>query len=207
MGYSQSWLAVSGKSPETVRDELSLRATGTREDIAESPIVAANLPKGWYLIVADRAQHPLISDAVLQSLAVGCEVLTCTVEEHVMFSAATAWRDGRRVWSVTHESDSGREHLATDGELPTSFSAIRDRCISQQRAEGGSDAAADYIFEVPGELVMSFTGYRHDKDIAELGDEPFEVLEYTKPQNNSWLKRLLSRWTNPELVKVRMRRR
>jgi hypothetical protein len=192
MGYSQSGLAVTGKSPERVREELSLRATGTREEGAESPIVSANLPKGWYLIVANQAEHPLISTAVLQSLSVSCEVLTCTVEEHVMFSAATAWRDGRRLWSITHESGSGQDHLATDGEPPTALTAIRDRCISQQRVASDAHARVDYIFDIPVELFKSFTGYRYDQDIPELGDQSFEVLESTEPEKKSWLRRLFS---------------
>ncbi|HSE25289.1 MAG TPA: hypothetical protein VLB68_26745 [Pyrinomonadaceae bacterium] len=65
MGYAQSWLAVSGKSPETVREELSLRATGAYENVAESPIVAANLPNGWYLIVTPKHFH-LADESVLK---------------------------------------------------------------------------------------------------------------------------------------------
>jgi hypothetical protein len=193
MGYSQSGLAVTGKSPETVREELNLRATGVREEGAESPIIAANLPKGWYLIVANRAEHSMISDTVLQSLSVSCEVLTYTVEEHVMFSAASAWRDGRRLWSISHESDSGRDHLATEGEPPTALSAIRDRCVSQQRKARDAHERVDYIFEIPVELFKFFTGYRYDQDIPDLDDQTFEVLESIKPETKSWLKRLFPR--------------
>ena len=98
-------------------------------------------------------------------------------------SPALVYHPPVRFWS---------RHLATDGEPPTPFSAIRDRCIAGQRAAGGADATVDYIFEVPVELVMSFTGYRYDQDIPELGDQPFEVLESTEPEKKSWSKRLLS---------------
>ena len=142
-------MAVSGKSPETARDKLRLRAIGTREDSAQSPIVAANLPKGWFLIVANRAAHRLLTEAVLQSLSAGCEV--------------------------------------SMARLPTPFVAIRDRYMAQQRAEG-AEAAVDYIFEVPVELIMHFTGYRHDQNIPDFGAQPFEVLESTVPEKKAWLK-------------------
>src|SRR4030095_4256748 len=137
MGYSQSWLAVKGKPPAAVLETLGLRDTGTREAIAESPIVGAELPSGWYLVVADRSGHQLMRDSILQGLSAGCEVVTGDVEEHVMVSVATGWRDGRKVWTVTHNAQRDMEHLQAESELPAAFTSIRDRLRSEQQAAGG----------------------------------------------------------------------
>jgi hypothetical protein len=51
MGYSLSWLAVRGKPPQTVRDELQFRPTGGRETSPESGLSAVEMPNGWYVIV------------------------------------------------------------------------------------------------------------------------------------------------------------
>ena len=179
MGYSQSWLAVKGKPPAAVLDALSLRGTGTREEIAESPIVGAELPSGWYLVVTDRSGHPLMREQILERLSAACEVVTGDVEEHVMVSVATGWKDGRRVWSVTHDAQRDMEHLDTHGELPATFSGIRDGLRSKQQAAGGRKADVDYIFDVPVELAKTLTGYRHDADIPGTGGHPFEVLAQT----------------------------
>lgn len=51
MGFSLSWLAVRGKVPHAVRDELGVRPTGHRQEVPDSPVVGAESPAGWYLIV------------------------------------------------------------------------------------------------------------------------------------------------------------
>jgi hypothetical protein len=179
MGYSQSWLAVKGKTPAAVLEVLGLRGTGTHEEIAESPLVGAGLPSGWYLVVTDRSGHPLTRDTVLQRLSAGCEVVTGDVEEHVMVSVATGWKDGQSVWSVVHDAQRDMEHLETQGDLPAAFGGIRDKLLSKQQAAGGRKTDVDYIFDVPVELAQSLTGYRHDADIPGVGDHPFEVLTQT----------------------------
>ena len=196
MGYSQSWLAVKGKPPTAVLETLGLRGTGTREEIAESPIVGAELPNGWYLVVAGRSGHRLMRDQTLQRLSAGCDVVTGDVEEHVMVSVATGWKDGQRVWSVTHDAQRDMEHLQTEGELPAVFTSIRDRLRSEQQKAGGRKADVDYIFDVPVELAQTLTGYRHDADIPGAGTDPFEVLAETSSSASastgrpSFLKRL-----------------
>src|SRR5437016_4796141 len=136
MGFSQSSLGVTGKSSDAVLAALSLRPTGEHEDFPESPFVATTLPSGWFLVVADRAEHEIISDDVLQRLSAGCEVVTCFVEEHVMVSGASGWRDGIRIWRVTHDAQIAFDHLATDAELPTAYPAIRDRLLAEQQNAG-----------------------------------------------------------------------
>jgi len=115
-------------------------------------------------------------DQTLQRLSAGCEVVTGDVEEQVMVSVATGWKDGQRVWSVTHDAQRDLEHLQTEGELPAAFTNIRDRLRSEQQKAGGRKADVDYIFDVPVELAQTLTGYRHDADIPGAGTDPFEVL-------------------------------
>jgi hypothetical protein len=179
MGYSQSWLAVRGKTPAAVLEALGLRGTGTREEIAESPIVGAELPTGWYLIVTDRSGHRLTRDAVLQRLSAECEVVAGDVEEHVMVSVAVGWKGGERAWSVVHDAQRDIEHLEAEGELPSIFAAIHHELRSKQQAAGGRDADVDHLFDAPVELARALTGYRYDADIAAMGDRPFEVLTQT----------------------------
>jgi hypothetical protein len=179
MGYSQSWLAVKGKTPAAVLEALGLHGTGVREEIAESPFVGAALPSGWYLVVTDRSGHRLTSPTVLQPLSAECEVVTGDVEEHVMVSVAVGWKGGQRVWSVVHDAQRDVEHLEAEGQLPSIFATIRDELRSKQRAAGGGTADVDYVFDVPVELAKALTGYRHDADIPGAGDRPFEVLAQT----------------------------
>ena len=97
-----------------------------------------------------------------------------------MVSEATGWRDGQRLWRVTHDAQTSIEDLQTEGELPSAFAAIRDRLAEEQRTAGGKDSDTDYFFDIPVELAMSFTGYRHDATTQSLVDA-FEVLESVQP--------------------------
>jgi hypothetical protein len=182
MGYSLSWLAVKGKSPQAVREELGFRATGQREEVPESDLSAAEMPTGWYLIVSNRSEQ-VISDSEMQRLSSsGCELVTCFVEEHVMFSAATGWKEGRKCWSVSHDAGRGMEHLAFEGELPPAFASIRDELIAKRREKGS--VSCDYIFDIPVATAQSLTGYWHDRDVPGLDGEPFEVLERPLAQSS-----------------------
>ena len=106
-----------------------------------------------------------------------------------MVSVATGWKDGRRVWSVTHDAQRDMEHLQTEGELPAAFTSIRDRLRSEQQRAGGSKADVDYIFDVPVELAQLLTGYRHDADIPGADAELFEVLVETSSTESASTRR------------------
>jgi len=178
MGYSLSWLAVKGKSPQAVRDALSFHPTGECEEIPESAISAAETPNGWYLIVANRREQ-VTSDFLLKRLSESdCEIVTCFVEEHVMVSQATGWRDGKRTWLLNHDCQQGLRHLEVEGDLPQSFAAIRDGLLAKQTEE-----SCDYIFDIPVETARSLVGYRHDQDIPGMSGEVFQVLAEIEPIN------------------------
>jgi len=195
MGASLSWLATKGKSAATVLAELRLRATGVKGLEGESPVVGAASEAGWYLVVADEAEHDLIGPAVVERLSAACEVLTCTVEEHVMFSKATGWRDGRRLWTVTHRGEDGPVGIEESGELPPEYAGIRDALVAQQAAEGGAEADVDMLFDIPVALVQRFTGYKHDEPSPAFEAQGFEVLESADggAGKKSWIGRLLGR--------------
>lgn len=175
MGYSLSWLAIKGKLPQTVLDELGFRVTEEGEAMPESDLTAAELPNGWYLIVANRSEQ-VVPDGVLKQLSAGCEAVTCFVEEHVMFSSATGWKDGRRCWLVRHNAQKQRDHIEAEGELAPMFNSILSRMQSRQREADARKQRVDFLFEVPVELAHALVGYRCDRDVPELRGKPFRVL-------------------------------
>ena len=157
----RSWLAVNGNSPETVNSELRLRASSLHgDDKLNFRIVGAKSDAGWYLIIAGGRDYRLIHEPVVKSLSVGCEVLTCTVEEQVNFSAATCWRNGSRVWSVTYDGEGEATDVVVEGDLPFAFSGIRAQFTAQAQAEDAGDALVDPMFEIPVECVRSLIDYK-----------------------------------------------
>ncbi len=176
MGYSLAWIGVKDVNPHSMLQALALAGTGRRETLPESPLTGVDLANGWYLVIANHQSDEFFADAILKRLSIEGEVVTCFLEEHVMFSRAAGWSGGRKVWWVLHDAERDIEHLEAGGELPACFAAVRDRLRSSQEAAGGRDADVDYTFSVPIELAQALTGFRHDLDPPNLGERPFEIL-------------------------------
>ena len=196
MGYALAWLAVKGMSPDNVRKVLRLDASQIYEECPEADYTGVNLGN-WYVVLANGSKGIRITRADYARLSNDREAIFCCVEEHVMFSQATGWRDGQRIWSVYHESDKGIEHLYEGGELPAEFEAIKSRLTNLQKTAKDRDIV-DYIFDIPIELAKSITGFCHDRDIQGQ-DKPFEVLipdpKFSEDgtKKKSWWSRLISR--------------
>lgn len=197
MGFSLSWTAVRGRSPEDVLTTLELRPTGERsEDLPrrEAPFSWAKFGD-WVLVLSDSSSpwfgkrfvdESSAAERFLAELSGGGEVVACFVEEHVMYSRAAAWKDGVRRWSVAHDSEKGVAHLQVDGEPPASLLTL----AADARAAQAGDDEVDHVFEVPVDLARDVTDFRHDG-----GNLVFEVLAVDrKPgRRRSFLDRILGR--------------
>ncbi len=176
MGVCLTWFAIRGKNPEVVCAELGLHKTGQQLVSPWPQIAATKLGGGWYLV--QRPNYECRKDEIPSQLSVGGEVLMLFVEEHVMFACLSCWKDGKRIWSVLHNSEAGEHHLEADGDLPLEFPLIR----------GEVEARIEQLpfFEIPCGLAAKLVGYRYDGP----NEEPsiFEVL--VRPP---WWKRLFQR--------------
>jgi hypothetical protein len=161
MGFNVSWLAVRGKPAGSVLDLLRLKRTGEFEEVPESPVTGIALSYGWYVVFAN--DFGFIDRAPLSRLSESAEVVTCAVEEHVMASSASGLKDGAAIWSILHDPQEGMQHLKVSGEPPDEFDAIRARLFAEQSAAGGDDSDVDYVFDVPVEMALALTGFRHDE--------------------------------------------
>jgi hypothetical protein len=191
MGWSLSWAALKASNVQTVCSALGLRVTGKCEGIAESKISGTALPTGWYVVVFNRSE---MKDRALAHFSSSGEVICCFVEDHVMVSWASGWREGKKVWSVVHDCEKGRFHLDIKGEAPAELEGIAEQLIAKQQAAGGEKADVDYVYDAPAELAKKLTGFRHDEDTPGLTDEVFQVLEPTGFWNT--LKEIFGRKTN-----------
>jgi hypothetical protein len=186
MGYSLSWLAIRGIAYPRALELQSLRLTEQTADYAEHPTCGMQDAGGWSLVVARGCDHRIVSADNLVTLSLECEVIACSIEEHVMVSTAEHWLNGVRQWRVEHDAQRSIDHLATCGSLPADFAATRDRFATQQEAEGGEDAEADYYFEIPLVLAQARVGFKHDEGAAFNTDGRFRVLEDLAPKKAWW---------------------
>jgi len=181
MGYSLSWIATRGISPEEAHRLLGIRALAKGEPLPATSCTAAQLENGWHVVffsdgcdTVDRCAKELIARVP--------EAITCFVEEHVMASGAASWKNGGKVWSVDHEAEKGIFHLDIQGTPPELLAGIISASKAEQEAEGGESADVDLTFDVPVALAEALVGFRHDGDAAYGDKDPWFVCE-TSPRS------------------------
>jgi hypothetical protein len=175
MGYSISWLAVKSKSSNVVLEELGLAPSGRMADFGNMPFTGRDLAGGWFLIVTKGCDDKFIKPKSLTSLSKNCEIIACSIEEHVMFSASEQWIDGKRIWRAEHVGENGPIHLNTEGVLPQDFQLIAEIQYELQRAGGGEKAEVDYYIDIPLNVAKKIVGFKHDA--GQLERNSFQVLE------------------------------
>ncbi len=178
--HSRSWLAVRGKSADAICTDLGLKTGMAVTRPRRFALEGAASDAGWYLIVGDGRDHRLIQDPVLTRLSAACEVLTCTVEERNLYSAAAGWRDGRRLWVVTYDGEAQPGDVAAVGDVPATFAIIRRDYTAKSQAEDAGDLLLDPLFEIPIELVRNTVGYRPDEPSPAF-DGRYTLLEAVDP--------------------------
>lgn len=186
MGYSISWLAIDSNNNAALNERLSLVDTGDIGEYPDDPIVGLVLPNAWYLIVVDACEHELVSDKTLEMLSSDNKVIACSIEEHCMFSSCSIWDNGSQIFSVSHQGDDSIYNLSTTGKPPPAYDSISKQYHDLQEVEGGENADVDMIFEIPSVLAQSFTGFKHDELITDLGDCEFTILISNKPVQKPW---------------------
>ena len=140
MGYSISWVAVNRKAPEILLQELGLLSTGVMADYGREPYTGRTLPSGWFLLVFNRCEHKFIKPRSLTALSSNCDLVACSVEEHVMVSTSEFWRGGQQIWRIEHDAQESIDHLSSSGTLPDGYATIQRQCAEMQEQAGGNHA-------------------------------------------------------------------
>ena len=189
MGYSISWVAVKRKAPEILLQELGLLSTGVMADYGREPYTGRTLPSGWFLLVFNRCEHKFIKPRSLTALSSNCDLVACSVEEHVMVSTSEFWRGGQQIWRIEHDAQESIDHLSSSGTLPDGYAAIQRQCAEMQEQAGGNHADVDAFFDIPLQTAKSMVGFKHDDDEG-LGNDSFEVFktQSSSSQTKAWWK-------------------
>jgi hypothetical protein len=186
MGYSLSWIAVRGRSESEIHRLLEIRKTGRRGDYnGPHPVVGDMLRNGWYILIAQECDDLIAESKTLALLSKGCEVVACSIEEHVMYSSCAFWKKGKKAWSVTHRGEIGPFDISKTGKLPEGFASIEHQLIADQNNENNEDSkniSVDHVFELPLIMAKQLVGFKHDEVADEPEDGLYEVLELSSRQ-------------------------
>src|SRR5579863_1349181 len=173
MGYAISWIAFEDKTAAEVAGLLGLSPSGEFDEVPRDMFSGARFGTGWYVVVIDKYGHKFVKARTLERVSTATGVIAATVEEHVMFSSAEAWKSGRLTWKITHEGENGPRNLKEQGSLPAEYSPIKTRLLAAQQEEDAGGREVDYFFDMPLDLAEAITGYKHDKAVVAR----FEILK------------------------------
>ena len=179
MGVSLSWLAVRDMEPDAVHKHLGLLSSREFDAGRKHPFLGRVLPDGWYLVIANRCDAPMVLDDRLSSMSMNARVVAASIEEHVMFCFSTCWLNGKQEWRVQHEAEKGTTHLQISGAPPLELETIRQSALARQMCHDDS-AGVDYVFDVPLDLAKRIVGFRHDESAPGPELELFEILNVEK---------------------------
>jgi hypothetical protein len=126
-------------------------------------------------------------DKMAARLSEASEVLVYSVVEGCNYCSLKCWKNGTEAWSVVRDQDSGkadRYNVFVSGSPPKKLDEIRLHYEKLQK----EDDDCDYMMEIPTELALSVTGYRHDRFMAVCPEEFAELekkdtTDYLVPRN------------------------
>lgn len=213
MSHSICWVALREISPDAVLEELALCRTGRFGACVDHPVVAQAMSNGWFVILADRCDDPLIEPMTLAKLSRNSELVACSIDDPVMFCSAEGWRNGTQEWHIEHDAHRGLKHLSISGSLPCDRSDVA-RTISRKLDVSVSDGASkNFKLEVPLQLARDIVGFKHDEPDPDAERGRFEFLlampsaprqaESVNPQRwHFWLRRLSARRGKPVSIRT-----
>jgi len=156
MGYSVAWVGLRLADPQPLFDAFGVSPAGTVPDFLGLPLVAARLPGGWTVVMANLAaggDERLFDGSFLSRLSrLGTAVFHCA-ETSSQDSGVAQWENGDCRWSLVHDADAEDGPLQAAGDLPEPLQSIR---------------VASDPFDVPTKLAAALTGFRHDDPDVEF---------------------------------------
>lgn len=200
MGFNMSWIFVYGIDEDELFAALDLAPTGETPDMhdlgtSDVPLAGATLKSGWCAVFA---KYALIMDATVSTepprlarLPAKSRSITCVTLEHAMVSYSSLWHAGRHTWQIRHDPSQGSKHLEASGDLPTTFTNIRDLAMSEHQVQEArrkpGEWGVDYLFDVPLKTAATITGFRHDRAVE---NDFFRNLQSLAPTNGNVLTKL-----------------
>ena len=181
MGACLTYTAVRHGDPDTICERLHLQRTGERGWLLDADFSGIELPLGWYVIITNRSLR-FIDDSILSALSADTTVLSCFLEEHVMYSTLSTWENGKETWSLTSDCNNRQDDLEQTGVIPAEILTIAQQHIAKQRIDDG----VDHLFDAPIAAMAHYTGLRHDRSNSEIDDQ-FESLKLIRTGFMQWL--------------------
>lgn len=177
MGFALAWFAIQGVDRHEFLERAGFTDTGEADEYFDQDHSGGEIPGGWYVLMTSDLE--LADPARLAQWSVGGRLVAVVVHEDAASALATEWREGRQVWSVSHDGSSGGDELAVEGWLPDVFEELRHEAVAAQAGAKDEGGEVNFVFDIPLDLAAEITGFRHDELGFDDDIPPFTILERT----------------------------
>lgn len=164
MGFRTTWVAVKHAPLEKVVAETKLRDTGDTVSLLDVGLYGFELSEWAVVVGAGSAAYMKLDARPARALSAKGEALFFQQSDTSMTATLLCYRDQQLLWSVRYEGFNGISDPIIEGEPPAALAAILDRRNACQARAGGASARVDYLYEIPTDLGLALTGFRHDQD-------------------------------------------
>ncbi len=183
MSFALAWFAVQGIGKDDFLDRAGFTDTEELDEYFDQDHSGGELAGGWYVVVT--SELGLADPARFAQWSADGRLVAVVIHEDTANTLATEWRDGKLVWSVSHDGSDGGEELAVEGQLPEVFEELKQEAIAAQTelrtdADGEDEGEeVNFVFDIPLDLAAEITGFRHDELGFDDDIPPFTILERT----------------------------
>jgi len=158
LGFSNSWIAVKGLAPDVAIEELGLEVVSEGHEHPEGNFSLLRLANDWTVVWFESGCEAAFKGPVVK-LARHGPAVACGVEDHVMFSEARGYIDGKEAWRVTRDAEASDE-IEISGDVPPTYGGLLAAAIAGRDED--ENEGVDLLWEVPPDLAQSICGFRHD---------------------------------------------
>ena len=175
MGYRAGWLAVKNADLDVALSTIGLKQEGeSNEAIYDPGHYAVQMPGGWLVVIGDGSDAlDTVKPEHARALSKGTDALHFMCSDTSMYAVITAFRDGKKIWSLEHDGSNGVGAPVVAGNAPPLVGEIIAKCQAEQDA---ADEKVDHLSEAAPEIGRLLTGFRHDQTLGDGEHVPIFVL-------------------------------
>lgn len=111
--------------------------------------------------------------SIFEKVSSNGEMIALYIYENMLVSYSTLWERKKMTWSILHNFQESPRHLDIQGNPPEIIEKLK---IEKNEAQD-HEKDVDHIFDIPGDIFSSITGYVYNRRYEFDEDKPWEVLK------------------------------
>jgi hypothetical protein len=159
VGFSHSWIAVQGLTPERALEALGMEVSDVKTDLLEG-VSLFDWRDDWLVLVSDDYQSALGGE-LAELGPLGVSAVAYGASEEALYWRACGYEDGSDIWSIT--VNPAKQIFRVIGFPPEDLDSLLAHANAAQ-AEG-----KDLFTAIPGVLAESICGFALHGDLSAIG--------------------------------------